>query len=279
MFALEKPNYKLEKVDFNVDVPFSDKIKPPFENKSFFYIIVGKPGSGKTSVLINMLTNKKIYKKVFTKILLCMPQNSRLSLKDNIFEDLPEDQIFDALDPTILTKIKLNKDEFEEDKLERLEDGKKPITRHQLLILDDVTAHLKNKENINMLIELVTNRRHYNLSIVLLVQFLRSIPRPVRFFTTSCIFFKAANNLDIEILREEYINLSKNVFEELMNFVFDGDSHDYMIINKDTNTYYKKLQKIIFSNVINGQENNFNVSLLVVFSFIVTLENGFRGVI
>jgi len=85
----------------------------------------------------------------------------------------------------------------------------KPITRHQLLILDDVTAHLKNKENINMLIELVTNRRHYNLSIVLLVQFLRSIPRPVRFFTTSCIFFKAANNLDIEIYERRIYKLIK----------------------------------------------------------------------
>ncbi len=67
MFALEKPNYKLDKVDFNVDVPFNNKIKPPFENKSFFYIIVGKPGSGKTSVLINMLTNTKIYKKYLPK--------------------------------------------------------------------------------------------------------------------------------------------------------------------------------------------------------------------
>lgn len=36
MFALEKPNYKMDRVDFNVDVPFNSKIKPPFENKSFF---------------------------------------------------------------------------------------------------------------------------------------------------------------------------------------------------------------------------------------------------
>jgi hypothetical protein len=250
MFALEKPNYKLDKVNFNVDVPFNNKIQPPFENKSFFYIIVGKPGSGKTSVLINMMDNPKIYKKVFTKILLCMPKNSRLSLKDNIFEDLPEDQLFDTLNESILTKIKSIKDEFEQDKEDRLENGKPPICRHQLLILDDVTAHLKESENINMLIELATNRRHYNLSIILLVQFLRSIPRPIRFFTTSCIFFKASNNLDTAVLREEYINLPKNIFESLLNFVFDTDAHDYMIINKDTNTYYKKLQKIIFNNSI-----------------------------
>lgn len=246
MFALEKSNYKLNKIDFNVDVPFNDKIKPPFENKSFFYIIVGKPGSGKTSVLVNMLTNKNIYKRVFTKISLCMPKNSRLSLKDDIFEDLPGDQIFDTIDESVLTKIKANKEEFEQDKEERLQAGKKPIIHHQLLVLDDVTAYLKQKQNVSILTELATNRRHYNLSIILLVQFLRSIPRPIRFFTTSCIFFKASNNLDTEILREEYINLPKQTFDELLNFVFDGDSHDYLIINKDTNTYYKKLQKIIF---------------------------------
>jgi thymidine kinase len=250
MFALEKPNYKLDKINFNVDVPFNNKIKEPFENKSFFYIIVGKPGSGKTSVLINMLTDTKIYKKVFTKITLCMPKNSRLSLKDNIFEDLPQDQIFDSLDESVLKKIITNKEEFEQDKQERLEEGKKPIFRHQLLLMDDVTAYLKQKESVHILTELATNRRHYNLSIILLVQFLRSIPRPLRFFTTSCVFFRASNNLDTKVLREEYINLPKQTFEDLMNFVFDGDSHDYMIINKDTNTYYKKLQKIIFNNDI-----------------------------
>jgi HrpA-like RNA helicase len=246
MFALEKSNYKLNKIDFNVD----DRIKPPFENKSFFYIIVGKPGSGKTSVLVNMLTNSKIYKKVFTKITLCMPKNSRLSLKEDIFEDLPPEQIFNTIDENVLTKIKANKEEFEQDKEERLESGKKPIQHHQLLILDDVTAYLKHKQNVNILIELATNRRHYNLSIILLVQFLRSIPRPIRFFTTSCIFFKASNNLDTNILREEYINLQKDTFDELLNFVFDNDAHDYLIINKDTNTYYKKMQKIIFTDNI-----------------------------
>ena len=59
MFALEKSNYKLNKIDFNVDVPFNDKIKPNHSKTKFFYIIVGKPGSGKTSILVNMLSEFK----------------------------------------------------------------------------------------------------------------------------------------------------------------------------------------------------------------------------
>ena len=246
MFQLENSNYNLEKINFNVDKVFNDKIKEPFENSSFFYIIVGRPGSGKTSLLINMLNDKNIYRKVFSQILVCMPKSSRQSLKNNIFDVLPSDQLFDELDESILHKIKANKEIYEEEKEMRQEKGKSTVCRHQLLILDDITAHLKNRDNEKMLIELATNRRHYNLSIILLVQFLRSIPRPIRFFGTSIIFFKPSNNLDTGILKEEYITLRKDTFDQLMNFVFE-DSHDFLIINKNKNTYYKKLQKILFN--------------------------------
>ena len=246
MFQLENSHYNLEKINFNVDKVFNDKIKEPFENSSFFYIIVGRPGSGKTSLLINMLNDKNIYRKVFSQILVCMPKSSRQSLKNNIFDVLPSDQLFDELDESILHKIKANKEIYEEEKEMRQEKGKSTVCRHQLLILDDITAHLKNRDNEKMLIELATNRRHYNLSIILLVQFLRSIPRPIRFFGTSIIFFKPSNNLDTGILKEEYITLRKDTFDQLMNFVFE-DSHDFLIINKNKNTYYKKLQKILFN--------------------------------
>ena len=51
MFSLEKPNYKLDKVDFNVDVPFNEKIKPPFENKSFFILLLESPEAVKHQFL------------------------------------------------------------------------------------------------------------------------------------------------------------------------------------------------------------------------------------
>ena len=98
MFTLEDPNYELSPVKFNVDGSLGSHILPPFPSQSFFMVICGRAGSGKTSLLINMLESKgdnRIYNRVFDKIVLVMPTNSRKSLKDNPLDDLPADQTFE----------------------------------------------------------------------------------------------------------------------------------------------------------------------------------------
>ena len=235
-FSLEDSNYKFKPVQFNVDGIFGDHIKEPFPNSSFFWIICGKAGSGKTSLLINSLIAKKsnrVYRKVFDKIILVMPSNSRKSLKNNPLDDLPDDQVFENFDGSVIDKIKEIREGFDEEKKKR--------NRNQLLILDDVTAYLK--DNPKSLIELATNRRHLKLSIVLLVQFIRSVPRPVRFQVTHLTFFKPANELDSKIIEEEYINLKKQDFDNLKRFVFEN-AHDFLMIDKDHELYYKNLNKI-----------------------------------
>jgi hypothetical protein len=194
------------------------------------------------------------------------PSNSRKSIKNNPFDDLPEDQKFERFDDTVVKKIEAIRNEFDENKDEKINDITKPNmltpepiikidkpkkkkNRNQLLILDDVTAYLK--DDPRLLVELSTNRRHLKLSIILLVQFLRSIPKPVRFQITDIVVFKPSNELDTKIIEEEYINMSKNDFKDLKRFVWN-DSHDFLFINKDTDTYFKNLQKITFdqSNLI-----------------------------
>lgn len=234
MFNLDDANYNFKKVDFNVDGSLGDHIKEPFPNQSFFWLIVGKPGSGKTSLLINSLINKKenrVYRKVFDKILLVMPKNSRSSIKNNPLDDLPEDQLFENMGDHVIEKIKNIREEFGKDK-----------NKNQLLILDDITAYLKTDPQ--SLIELTTNRRHLKLSIIILVQFIRAVPRPVRFQVTHCTFFKPSNNLDLQIIQEEFINIDKKDFQKLTQFIF-VNNHDFLMIDKNNETYYKNLQKII----------------------------------
>jgi len=126
-------------------------------------------------------------------------------------------------------------------------DKKKKRNRNQLLILDDVTAHSKDKENLKALIELATNRRHLKLSIILLVQFIRAVPRVVRFQITDVVFFKPSNELDTKIIQEEFLNLKKDDFANLTRFVFEGQ-HDFLYIDKNNEFYYKNLQKTILPN-------------------------------
>ena len=237
-FTLEDANYNLSPVKFNVDGILGEHIREPFPNQSFFWVICGRAGSGKTSLLINALAAKnenRIYRKVFDKITLVMPKNSRRSIKNNPMDDLPPDQQFESLGTDVMTKVKEIREEFDE------LDKKKKRPRNQLLILDDVTAYLK--DDPSLLIEMATNRRHLKLSIILLVQFIRAIPRPVRFQVTTITFFKPSNELDAKIIEEEYVNLKKDVFKDMTRFVWTN-AHDFLMINKQNETFYKNLQKI-----------------------------------
>jgi DNA replication protein DnaC len=69
-------------------------------NKFNTTAIIGRPGSGKTSMLISILAQKgdeRIYHKVFDFVYVIMPSQSRASLKKNIFEKHEPTRLFDEL--------------------------------------------------------------------------------------------------------------------------------------------------------------------------------------
>jgi len=243
-FELEKSNYeKLNLIKLGCDKPLTTKheIKKPFQNFKFFYIVVGAPGSGKTSFMFSLLTTKnklnRVYYKVFKNILYVCPKNSRSSVVDNPLEDLEPQYLYDELSTEVEKVIEDNKAKY---------DTQPEKNYQQLLIIDDCSSDLKKLENIELLSKLSKNRRHNNLSIILLVQYLRDIPRTIRSQPTAIIIFKPSNGLDYDIIRKEYINMKNDVFLDLMNFSFN-DAHDNLFIDKNTNEIYKNLQKIIIN--------------------------------
>lgn len=240
-FELQESLYdKLNNVILGCDRPLTKRtIKAPFQNCNFFYTIVGAPGSGKTTFMFSTLTTKskadRIYYKVFKDILYVCPKNSRSSVKDNPLEDL--ETVFDELGDEVKDVIIDNKKKYDEDNDKNYQ---------QLLIIDDCSSDLKKLRNIELLSELSKNRRHLNLSIILLVQYLRDIPRSIRSQPSAVIIFKPANGLDFDIIRKEYINMKSDIFMQLMDFVFK-DKHDQLFIDRNNNDLFKNLQKIIIN--------------------------------
>ena len=104
-------------------------------NNYGFNAFIGKPGSGKTSLLISMLTGKKkdrVFRKAFDHILLVVPKSSRESMKGNIFKKNHEDKMHDTLNIDSISNIKIKLLTSTAEK------------ENTLLILDDVGASLKD---------------------------------------------------------------------------------------------------------------------------------------
>eukprot|EP01043_Picozoa_sp_COSAG02_P088776 COSAG02_NODE_25844_length_647_cov_1.339416_1_plen_136_part_00 len=94
----------LSKFKFNCD-ELDTSIPPPLpQNLNHFMLIVGKPGSSKTTLLLNLICKRgKMYNKKFDRIYLFSP--SLGTIDDCPFEDLPEDQKFEELSEDILEGV------------------------------------------------------------------------------------------------------------------------------------------------------------------------------
>ena len=100
----DKP--KLRKCKMTCDTPLDPKLDAfdltRFLNCHQFSIIIGKPGSGKTSLLYSMFKSKPMLKGVYDRVFIVQPPSSRSSMSDDIFGTLPKEQVFEDLDTTTI---------------------------------------------------------------------------------------------------------------------------------------------------------------------------------
>jgi len=88
MFRIEtQSKLQLRALDFLCDGPIHKQIEPPLLNCPCFMAIIGSTGSGKTSMILNLLTTYQACKKVFHTMHIVMPSHSVASLKNNVFKN------------------------------------------------------------------------------------------------------------------------------------------------------------------------------------------------
>ena len=199
--------------------------------------IIGSAGSGKTSMMVNLLTSTQAYKKAYHSVHIVMPSHSVASLKKNVFKNHP--RMHDELTWSVLDGILESVKEDAEEKY------------NSLLILDDVTASLKDKSLQQLLKKTIYNRRHYRLSIMILVQSYNAMPLSIRKTLSHFLSYKPRNKKEFTAIFEELIFLDREQGEALTRFVFDKP-YQFIFADVNTNQLYKNFDRIIEKDA--GQE-------------------------
>lgn len=204
-----------------------------FMNSHETNLFIGKPKSGKTSLLYSFFKSPKIFRKVFHNIYLFQPSHSRASMKDNLFDKIPDDQKFEELDVGNL--------EFVIDSIKH-EDKK----FNNCIIFDDMTAYLKNNDTLKLFKELIFNRRHYRTSIFFLVQTWHSVHKDIRKLFSNIFIFKVSKE-EMKIIYEEIVESKEKYRDEISKLVYN-EPYKYLFINTNSQRLFDGFNEILIDD-------------------------------
>lgn len=216
MICDKKINSKLDKYELT-----------KFLNCHSTNLLIGKPGSGKTNLIYQIM--KSITNKCYDKIFLFQPSKSRESMKDKLFDQLPEDQKFEDLTFENLEYVNNNLHE-----------------KNNCIIFDDMGAYLKNQDIKKLLKEIVMNRRHKHVSIYFLVQTFFSIEKDIRKLFSNLFIFKVSKH-ELNTIYDELIEHKKEYIDEIIKIIYNKP-YNFMFVNTDSQRIFKNFDELIIED-------------------------------
>ena len=229
---------KLNKPTFSVDGKLHEKLDDyeitKLMNKHNVTLFLGRGGSGKSTLLISFLKSKPLFKRIYHKIILFCPPNSRGSISDNFWaKNLDEEDIYDEL---TLDNLQDAYDLAQANRDEGL---------RTLIIFDDVQKQMKG-ECEKLLLHMINNRRHASLSLWLACQNYINIPKQVRQNLTDMFVFKVGKN-EMNNLLTEHLEINKEIFEKLQQILFK-QPHEFFYVNTLTGRMFQNWDELIIEN-------------------------------
>jgi hypothetical protein len=216
--------------------------KPLPQMGGFAMLIVGKPRSGKTNLLLNLTTKAyKNFNRKFDRVYLWSP--SVHTMEDDPFELLPDDQKYESLTLENLQSV-----------LGEVKDSGDKI----LFILDDVIADMRGKGKAqleNLLHKVFFNRRHLagkggSVSIIATSQTYNKIDPKIRKTASQLIFFENKNKKELDSIFEEVILIPKKEFFDTLRYIYDRP-YQFLYIDTtlpDDKMMFKKFNQLQISS-------------------------------
>lgn len=186
----------------------------------FRMYLVGASGSGKTNLILNLLTRDAMYKGYFgpKRTIVISPTARNLDASYMALE-LPEKNYFPCSEEVLDRVFDLAKDAKNKDKSEPC-----------LIILDDIISN-KKFCNSKSLKKLMVMGRHYNLSCMVLSQAYHRIPKTLR-LNFSCIIYFKGSNKEIDTIVDDFCpaGYTKKQFIKKINQA-TADKYSFLFID------------------------------------------------
>lgn len=238
-----------------------DQVLPKFP---FSMMISGSSGSGKTNLMINILSREDLYGRFFHRIAVFSPTAGS---SDDLYKKLklPKENFIKDMKPEYLENIIAHREQLIEEK------GIEWVAKNDrmVIILDDVIAErgfLESPEALRMFALL----RHFLVSVIVMVQSYNKLPRSLRLNANATMVFPALQS-EIDVLKDEITppGISKQDFEKVINYATSG-RYDFMYINRhaDPDKRIRKnldeiidISKFVGSHIRAKQDAKQNVSV------------------
>lgn len=239
----KKPEPPLKHTPMTVDGALADKLDKyevlSYLNTHSTNLVIGRPKSGKSSLIQSLFKSKHALKKVYHKVVIFMPSASRSSSKSDVFSKLPENQQYDELTYENLSEV------FNTFKAMPKEEAK-------CLLIDDMTAYLKQKETLQLFKEILYNRRHYAISVYMLVQTYYSVPKELRRVFSNFFIFRVPLDT-MKTIFSELLEQKDEFILPIIKSVYDKP-HQWLFVNLDTQRMYKCWDRILIKDGDNELE-------------------------
>lgn len=219
----------------------------PFPSSNFLYLCCGGIGSGKSTIVLNLLELDKSlggFRKAFNRIYVVSPTSNQDGKFEKLIREVEQDgnyysECSNENIEEIMEKIKAFNDEFKQEKKNK---KKMPSS---LVIIDDCADSFSKKRN-NKLNKMVLTLRHLKTSIFILSQKLNAIPPIIRGQARCITFFPTLNSKEEQTLIDE-INIDKHLFKKLIDFCGQGDDHPFLHIKlgQGQPIFFKKFDRIV----------------------------------
>ena len=217
----DKP-INITKYEFTCDDIDGTIPKPLPQKGGFAMLIIGKPGMGKTTLILSLICKKgKAFNRKFDRVYLFSP--SLITMKDDPFELIPEDQKFDEANYDNLHGV-----------LEEIKDSGDKC----LIILDDVISDVRGKGKgsvENLLQKIFFNRRHLagsggSFSVIATSQSYNKIDPKLRKTASQIVFYKNLHKKETESLFDEVILIPRKEFTDTLKYIFNK-KHNFLYID------------------------------------------------